>query len=108
MDIRFQTKGTGTSPMLADHVRRRLNDQFLQRGDRVEHIEVRLGDRRRRHHDMYCLMQVHLVGAPVATVIDIGTDTYATIDRAVDRAGRLAAAQLEAAKVQSASPGTCA
>ena len=49
--------------------------------------------------------QVHLVGAPAATVVDIGTDIYATIDRAVDRAGRLAFAQLEAAKAQPAGAG---
>lgn len=104
MDIRFQTKDAANSQMVADHVRRRLNSRLRHRSDRVEHVEVRLGDTesRRVHHDMYCLMQVHLIGTPVATVIEVGTDMYATIDRAVDRVGRLTDAQLGPAGAQPA------
>jgi putative sigma-54 modulation protein len=102
MDIRVQTSGAPCSPAMAAHVRRRLHDRLLHRNDSVESVDVRLGDPRGRlgMHDMYCLMQVHLFGAPAATVVDMGEDMYAVIDRAAERAGRLAGAQLAAAKAQ--------
>lgn len=108
MDIRVQTSGVPCSPAMAAHVRRRLDDRLLHRRERVERVEVRLGDPRSRcgGHDMYCLMQIHLSGAPAATVVDMGADMYATIDRAAERVGRLAGAQLEAAKAQPVGGAT--
>lgn len=100
MDIRVKTAGLAFSPALAEHVRRRLNSGLLQRADRVERVDVRLGDSRPGHHDVYCLMQLHLSGVPTAAVLDIGTDMWETIDRTAERVGRLAGEQLHRADAE--------
>jgi hypothetical protein len=94
---------------MADHVRRSLQDGLLQRSDSVDRVEVRLGGGRCSggDTDMYCLMQVHLSGAPAGTVVDLGPDLRETIARAAERVGRLAGAKLQAAKAGRADgPGT--
>lgn len=104
MDIRVQASGAPCSPALAAQVRRSLHGGLLHRNDRVDRVEVRLGGGRgpAGDHDMYCLMQVHLSGAPAATVVDMGPDMRATIERAAERVGRLAAAKLQAVKLRPA------
>ena len=96
MDIRFHTRGPNTVFALVEHARRRLEFRLVHRKDRVSHIAVKLGGTgsRRDHQDTYCVLRVKLRGLPAATVVDVGADDYATIDRAVDRVGRLAEAQL--------------
>jgi len=108
MDIRVQASGAPCTPALAAHVRRSLHDRLLQRSDRVARVEVRLGSGRGRagDHDTYCLMQVHLSGASAATVVDMGADMEATIERAAERVGRLAVAKLDAAKARPAGGAT--
>jgi hypothetical protein len=108
MEIRVQTAGLPSSPAMAAYVRQSLRRRLLQRSDRVDRVEVRLGapGSRGADHDMYCLMQVHLSGTSAATVIDMGADMHATIERAAERVGRLAGAQLEAAKAQPAVGST--
>jgi ribosome-associated translation inhibitor RaiA len=81
---------------LADHARRRLQYVLRARQHEVERIDVRMGDTgsRRGQQDGYCKIQVKLVRAGVATVVDIGKDLYEAIDRAVDRAARMAMERL--------------
>lgn len=69
------------------------------RSDHVVHIAVQLGDigSGRFRQDCYCVMRVQLRGLPAATVVDVGADAHATIDRAVERLGRLTEAQLAGA-----------
>lgn len=102
MDIRVQSSGVPCSPAMAAYVRRSVCLGLLQRSDSVDRVEVRLGGAGSggSRSDSYCLMQIHLGGTSSATVVDIGTDLHATIERAAERAGRLAVAKLEAAKAQ--------
>ncbi|WP_088287537.1 hypothetical protein [Ideonella sp. A 288] len=76
------------------------------RSDRVEHIEVRFGDARERrpHQDSYCIVRLKLHGASAATVVQVGADAYSAIDRAADRACRLAEEQLRLAGLPKAWP----
>lgn len=99
MDIRFHTRG-GSAPLaLAEHARSRLEFRLMDRSDRVVQIAVQLGDTgsERFRHDCYCILRVQLRGLPAATVVDVGADAHATIDRAVERLGRLTEAQLAGA-----------
>lgn len=100
MDIRVQNSGLPCTPALDAHVRRTLRRGLLHRSDRVDRVDVRLGGPGSDGggDDMYCLMQVHLSGTSSATVVDLGADLHATIERAAERVGRLAGAKLEAAK----------
>lgn len=99
MDILFQSEMPGAAAALSDHARRRLRYRLQHRSDRVARVDVRLGSTgsRRGRPAVYCLMRVQLSGAPAATVVDIGSDAFETIDRAADRVGRLAEDQLQAA-----------
>ncbi|HEY0856795.1 MAG TPA: hypothetical protein VGE16_07050 [Albitalea sp.] len=103
MDIRVKAAGLAGSAVLAEHARRRLQSRLLDRSDRVERVDVRLGDTCSRGgvHDVYCLVQLHLNGAPSAAVVDIGTDMWATIDRTADRVGRLAGEQIARAHAKA-------
>ncbi|WP_298234714.1 HPF/RaiA family ribosome-associated protein [uncultured Azohydromonas sp.] len=85
---------------LADHARRRLLYVLRPRQHQVESVEVRLGDTRSRHgqQEGYCRVQLRLVHAGVTSVVDVGKDLYDAIDRAVDRAGRLAVEHLRVAQ----------
>ncbi|MDP3083643.1 MAG: hypothetical protein Q8N44_08130 [Rubrivivax sp.] len=71
----------------------------MHRKNDVAYIAVKLGDTgsRRGQQDSYCVVRVQLRGLPAATVVEVGGDAYATIDRGVDRVGRLVEAQLNGA-----------
>jgi hypothetical protein len=102
MDIRFfarEAEDQSGHDGLVEHALRRLHFRLRHRSDRVAHVSVRFGDTgsRRGRRDSFCVMRVQLRGAPAATVVDIGADAYDTIDRAVDRVGRLADEQLREA-----------
>jgi hypothetical protein len=99
MDIRVIDRMGPGHGGLADHVRRRLSYHLMHRSDHVVHVSVKIGDTGslRGRHDIYCVMQVQLRGARAASVVDIGADAHATIDRAADRIGRLAEEQLRLA-----------
>lgn len=62
------------------------------RSDRVDRIDVDLADalRRARRRDSHCIVGVELSGLPASTVVEAGADVRGAIDRAADRAGRLA------------------
>ncbi len=100
MEIELQGQGFLNTDALAQHAQRRLHFVLSHRSDCIRRIVLRLGgtNGRRGYQDMYCLVQVHLIDALVATVIDIGTDIHVVIDRAADRAGRLVAERLAQAR----------
>lgn len=66
------------------------------RSESIQRIVVCIGGTNGRcdYNDMYCLMQVHLSDALVATVGDIGPDIHDVIDRTTDRVGRVVVALL--------------
>lgn len=99
MNVDFQGRGFLIPAALAQHVRRRLHDLLVHRGDLIQRIVVRLGGAQGGlgRHDMYCLMQVHLPHALVATVVDVGPQLHDVVDRTTDRVGRLVAACLDQA-----------
>ncbi|WP_157265647.1 HPF/RaiA family ribosome-associated protein [Azohydromonas aeria] len=96
MEIRVHVPHAHAGDALADHARRRLLYVLMHRQHRVRRIEVRLGDTRSRRglHDHYCVIQLQFTDAPALTVVDGGEDLYDVIDRAADRAGRLASERL--------------
>jgi hypothetical protein len=100
MEIRVHA-ACARAAALADHARRRLLYVLRSRQHQVGQVEVRLGDTgsRRGLQEGYCKIQLRLVHAGVATVVDVGKDLYDAIDRAVDRAGRLAAERLRGARL---------
>ena len=99
MDIRFQNAAVRADVEAAAHARRCLQARMQHRSDRVDHIDVRLGDAAGRglDRDSYCIVQVKLHGTPAATVVDVGADVYTAIDRAADRGCRLAEEQIRLA-----------
>lgn len=103
MEIRVHA-ACARAAALADHARRRLLYVLRTRQHQVEHVEVRLGDTgsRRGLQEGYCKVQLRLVHAGVATVVDFGKDLYDAVDRAVDRAGRLVMEQLQGAQPAAA------
>lgn len=105
MDIRVEASGASCSPALAAQVRRSLRHELMQRSERVDRVDVRIGGRGSdgRGDDMYCVMQVHLSGTSAATVVDMGTDMRSTLERAAERVGRLTAAKLDAVKAAGAA-----
>ncbi|HEY0887042.1 MAG TPA: hypothetical protein VGE20_17245 [Ramlibacter sp.] len=112
MIVDVHARGLTVTPALAEHARRRLHSVLSHRGDVIRRIAVRLGGAgdRRGPNDMYCLMQIHMSDALVATVVDMGAHVHDVIDRATDRVGRLVAAHLDQASrdrrstASSASP----
>lgn len=108
MDIRVRTSGAPCTPAMAAHVRLSLHRGLLDRTERVDRVEVRLGGPRSEpgDHDTYCLMQVHVSGTSAATVVDMGADMRSTIERAALRVGRLAGAKLQAKARPAGTPGT--
>ena len=99
MEIRVHA-ACARAATLADHARRRILYVLRAREHQVESIDVRVGDTRSRRgqQDGYCKIQLRLVHAGVATVVDIGKDLYEAIDRSVDRAARLAVERLGGAQ----------
>ena len=113
MNVDLQGRRLLIPAALADHARRRLHDALTHRGDVIQRIVVRLGgtDGHCGRNDMYCLVQVHLSDALVATVVDIGPRLHQLIDRSTDRVGRLVAAHLDQAprdrRSTASSAATC-
>ncbi|WP_157269461.1 HPF/RaiA family ribosome-associated protein [Azohydromonas aeria] len=103
MEIRVHA-ACARAAALADHARRRLLYVLRSHQHQVEHVEVRLGDTRSRRgaQDGYCKVQLRLVHAGVATVVDVAHDIHEAIDRAIDRAGRAVTEHL--AQLRGAQP----
>ena len=103
MEIRVHA-ACARAAALADHARRRLLYVLRPRQHQIESVEVRLGDTRSRRgqQEGYCRIQLRLVHAGVTSVVDVGKDLYDAIDRAVDRAGRLALEHLRGGQLSAA------
>jgi len=99
VDIRFQSATAPADVELAAYARRCLLLRLQHRSDRVVRIDAELVDAAGRvpRRDSYCIFSVKLHGLPAATVVDVGADVRLAIDRAADRAGRLAEEQLRQA-----------
>ena len=111
MDIRFQTAMTRADVELAEHAFRTLQFRLQHQSNRVDYIEIKLGNSggRRSRKDSYCIVSVKLRDAPSSTVVDIGTNVYNAIDRASDRVCRLAQAQMRLTdRPRSAQPAALA
>ncbi len=72
---------------LADHVWRWPGLVLTPYSDRMQWVSVSVADKDGPHGgvDTFCRIQVHLIGAPVALIEDVGADLYAVIDRAIER-----------------------
>lgn len=110
MIVDIHSEGFTLTPALAEHVRQSLHDVSIHRGEVIQSVVVRVGgtDVRRGHNDMYCLMQVRMLDALVATVVDIGPHIHDVIDRATGRVARLVAAYLNQAPRDRPSPASSA
>lgn len=99
MDIRFQSERAPADVGLAAHARRCLLLRLQHRDDRVDRIDVEWVDATGRvpQRDSYCIVRMKLHGLPAATVVDVGADVHVAIDRAANRAGRLAEEQVRQA-----------
>ncbi len=97
MNIDVQSLGFPITLALADHARRRLRFALTRHNDRIRRVVVRLGDENgpRGGADKFCRIRVYLIDAPVAVIVDIGSDLYAVIDRTVDRVGRVVVKHLD-------------
>lgn len=97
MIVDIHGQGFTVTPALAEHVRRRLGFVLTRHGDRIQRVEVRIGDENgpRGGVDKFCRIQVHLTNVPVAVIRDVGADLYAVIDRAADRVGRVVVKYLD-------------
>lgn len=94
MDIRViahGTNGRGVPERLADHARLRLRFRLRHRSGRLAQLSVRLGETGSSSggKQAHCVMRVQLRDAPAATVVEMGSDAYDTIDRATDRVAQL-------------------
>lgn len=100
MNLDIHSLGFATTDALAARIRRRLGFALARHGTQVRRVAVRVGDENgpRGGIDKYCRIHVHLVGAPMATVEDVGADLYAVIDRAADRVGRVVTKHLDRAQ----------
>jgi hypothetical protein len=98
VDIRIKVSYEPAQPDLVAHANRRLLSALGRRSEWVERIDVRLGGARAGTGalDGYCLIQLRLRGAS-ATIVDIASDPYRAVDRAAERAGRIAEEQASAA-----------
>lgn len=96
MEMHFHAPPMPAAAALVDHARRRLTYVLMHRRDRVQRVEVRLGrtHSRRGRDARYCVIRLQLHDAASLSVVDGGADLYDAIDRAADRAARLAAEHL--------------
>lgn len=105
MIIDFHSQRFLPPATLADHARRRVHLALGHRSESIQRVVICFGGTsdRRGDNDMYCLMQVHLSDALVATVVHIGPDIRDVIDRTTDRVGRVVVALLARADHNSRS-----
>jgi len=90
MRIKIQGVGFALSAGLLDHTARRLRFAVTRTSDRIKRVMVRLGNVRGSHgsENKFCRIQVVFDCAPPVLIEDAGTDLYAAISRATERAGR--------------------
>lgn len=106
MMVNIQGHGFSITPALEEHVRRRLGTALARHVPHLQRVVVRLGDENgpRGGVDKYCRIEVHLHETPAAVARDVGTDLYATVDRAAERLGRIVVKQIDRTR-QVRGPG---
>jgi len=106
MRIDIQARGFPLTAPLLDHTERRLRFALTRIRSRITRVVVRLGDANgpRGGSDKFCRMQVYLEHAPPILIEDVGTDLYAVIDRAAERAGRNVAKHVDRLRESSRLP----
>jgi putative sigma-54 modulation protein len=100
--MRIDIKGSGfpITAALMDHTERRLRFALTRSSDRIVRVAVLVGDSNgpRGGEDKFCRVQIHLKRAPQVLIEDIGTELYAVIDRAAERAGHNVARRVDRLK----------
>jgi putative sigma-54 modulation protein len=100
--MRIDIKGSGfpITTALMDHTERRLRFALTRSSDRIVRVAVLVGDSNgpRGGEDKFCRVQIHLKRAPQVLIEDIGTELYAVIDRAAERAGHNVARRVDRLK----------
>lgn len=106
MKTDIQGFGFNITPALADHVQRRLQFALARHRLNVQHVSVRVGDQNgpRGGVDKFCRIHVQLPELPLVVVEEVHVDMYAAVGRAVERAGRAVAKNLQRSQVTRSSP----
>ncbi|HRI18348.1 MAG TPA: HPF/RaiA family ribosome-associated protein [Burkholderiaceae bacterium] len=106
MQIDIQTFRLAVAPEHRERIRRRAGFALSRLQPHVERVEVRLSDINgaRGGVDKQCRVMVTLTQGPAAVVEDLDADLPTLIDRAMARAGRVAAKRLARGARQRAEP----
>lgn len=90
MRIDVQALGFPLTAPLLNHTTRRLRFALARASDRIQRVEVRLGDTNgpRGGADKFCQIQVVLAHGPFILIEEFGADLYGVIARAAERASR--------------------
>ncbi len=90
MRIEIQGRGVPLTAALLDHTEQRLRLALTRAGEQIRRVVVRLGDTNPAHGvvEKFCRFRVMMEKAPPVLIVEFGTDLYAAIDRAAERAGR--------------------
>ncbi len=106
MNIDIRGLGIFCTTALSDHARRRLQFALARYGDRIQRVTLRLGNEHgpRGEFNKFCRIQVHLTGAPVVLIRDVGHDLHTVIDRAADQAGRAVVKHLHSVSCTTDGP----
>jgi hypothetical protein len=99
VDIRYRSATAAADVELAAYARSCALLRLQHHSDRVVRTDAELVDAAGRlpRCDSYCIVSVKLHGLPAATVVDVDAGVHIAIDRAADRAGRLAEEQVRQA-----------
>lgn len=90
MQFDLQALGFPLTDALREHLLRRLRFALTRDSQAIQRVTVRLGDTNgpRGGRDKFCRIQINFAGGGPVLIEEIGTDLYATIDRAAERTGR--------------------
>jgi hypothetical protein len=106
MQIEIQTFRLALAPEQREQIRRRASFALSRLRARIARIEVRLSDinGQRGGVDKQCRVRVVMTHGPTAVVEDLDADLPTLIDRALARAGRVAAKRVDRDARQRAEP----
>lgn len=107
--MRIDIKGSGfpVTAALMDHAERRLRFALTRHHDRIVRVALLVGDSNgpRGGTDKFCRIRILLKRAPEVLIEDTGTELYAVIDRAADRAGHNVAKRVDRLRANVRQPG---
>ena len=97
MKINIRARGFELTDRLREHTERHLRFALGWADDHLRQISIRLSSQSgpRVGKNKRCLIQIDFPGAQDIVIEDTEDDIYVAIDRAIDRAGRAVARQLE-------------